>query len=112
MSHPKPTMRGDSGYADAVGLMVGEANAAIEGAFDGGATEVVVNDSHGGMFNLRPADLDRRARVIQGQKAWSMVEGRPGPRLRRRPLRRLPRPGRPSAGTIAHTYSGRPTVSG
>jgi D-amino peptidase len=74
-SRPIATRRGDSGYADAVGLMIGEANAAIDGAFEGGATEVVVNDSHGGMFNLRPAELDRRARVIQGQKAWSMVEG-------------------------------------
>jgi D-amino peptidase len=112
VSHPKPTSRGDSGYPDAVGLMVGEANAAIEGAFDGGATEVVVNDSHGGMYNLRPADLDRRARVIQGQKAWSMVEGAG-------PDRGVDvalfvgyhaRAGHPR-GTIAHTYSGRPTVS-
>ena len=112
VSHPKPTSRGDSGYDDAVGLMVGEANAAIEGAFDGGATEVVVNDSHGSMFNLRPADLDPRARVIQGQKAWSMVEGAG-------PERGVDvalfvgyhaRAGHPR-GTIAHTYSGRPTVS-
>src|SRR5262245_29336849 len=75
VNHPAPTGRADSRYPDAVALMVGEANAAIEGAFDGGATEVLVNDSHGSMFNLRPAEMDRRARVLQGQKAWSMVEG-------------------------------------
>jgi D-amino peptidase len=112
VSHPKPTSRGDSGYADAVGLMVGEANAAIEGAFDGGATEVVVNDSHGGMFNLRPAELDRRARVIQGQKAWSMVEGA-GPDTGVDVALFVgyhARAGHPR-GTIAHTYTGRPTVS-
>jgi D-amino peptidase len=112
INHPKPTMRGDSGYPDAVALMVGEANAAIDGAFAGGATEVVVNDSHGGMYNLRPAELDRRARVIQGQKAWSMVEGAG-------PDRGIgvalfvgyhARAGHPR-GTIAHTYSGRPTLS-
>ena len=55
--------------------MVGEANAAIEGAFAGGATEVLVNDSHGAMFNLTPEDLDPRAVLLQGQKPWSMVAG-------------------------------------
>ena len=92
--------------------MVGEANAAIEGAFDGGATEVVVNDSHGGMYNLRPAELDRRARVIQGQKAWSMVEGA-GPDAGVDVALFVgyhARAGHPR-GTIAHTYTGRPTVS-
>src|SRR6478752_580357 len=57
ISHSKPTDRADAGYPAAVALMVGEANAAIEGAFDGGAAEVVVNDSHGSMFNLTPIDL-------------------------------------------------------
>jgi D-amino peptidase len=55
--------------------MVGEANAAIEGAFDGGADEVIVNDSHGEMFNLPAAAIDRRAELITGTKPWSMVEG-------------------------------------
>ena len=40
VNHPAPTARADSRYPDAVGLMVGEANAAIRGAFDGGAAEV------------------------------------------------------------------------
>jgi D-amino peptidase len=112
ISHPKPTSRGDSGYPDAVGLMVGEANAAIDGAFTGGASEVLVNDSHGGMYNLRPAELDRRARVLQGQKAWSMVEGAGPDRGFDVALfvGYHARAGHPR-GTIAHTYSGRPTVS-
>ena len=59
---------------EAVALMVGEANAAIEGAFDGGATDVTVNDSHGGMFNLTPEALDRRARLVLGKKPLSMNE--------------------------------------
>lgn len=49
-------------------LMTDEANAAIEGAFEGGASEVVVSDSHGGngMRNLLLHHLDDRAEVIIG----------------------------------------------
>jgi D-amino peptidase len=110
VNHPAPTARTDSRYPDAVALMVGEANAAIAGAFDGGATEVLVNDSHGAMFNLRPAELDRRARVLQGQKAWSMVEGAGPDRGFGVALfvGYHARAGHPR-GTIAHTYSGRPS---
>ena len=76
VSHPGPDRPGTAGYPAAVDLMVGEANAAIEGALAGGADDILVNDSHGGMYNLRPADLHPAARVLQGQKAWSMVAGR------------------------------------
>ena len=74
VSHGKPTERGDALYPQAVELMNGETNAAIEGAFAGGATDVTVNDSHGGMFNLTPEKLDPRARLVQGRKPFSMVE--------------------------------------
>ncbi|MFL5771172.1 MAG: M55 family metallopeptidase [Chloroflexota bacterium] len=112
ISHPGPTGREDRAYPAAADLMVGEANAAIEGAFEGGATDVLVNDSHGAMYNLRPADLDRRARVLQGQKAWSMVEGAGPDRGYGVALfvGYHARAGHPR-GTIAHTYSGRPTLS-
>ena len=97
VSHSDPTQRGDAGYPAAVALMVGEANAAIDGAFAGGATEVLVNDSHGSMFNLVPADLDARAVLLQGQKPWSMVAGAgPDRGLRGRLVRRLPHAGGPS----------------
>jgi D-amino peptidase len=112
ISHPNPTGRADSGYPAAVELMVGEANAAIEGALAGGADEILVNDSHGGMYNLRPADLHPAARVLQGQKAWSMVAGA-GPDAGFGVALFIgyhARAGHPT-GTIAHTYSGRPTVS-
>lgn len=75
ISHHNPTGRKDRGYRAAVQLMTGEANAAIDGAFRGGATEVLVNDSHGGMYNLDQAGLDPRATLLQGQKTWSMVAG-------------------------------------
>lgn len=112
VSHSDPTQRGDSGYPAAVALMVGEANAAIAGAFDGGATEVLVNDSHGGMYNLTPEDLDPRAVLLQGQKPWSMVAGA-GPDKGFHVALFVgyhTRAGHPT-GTIAHTYSGAPTLT-
>lgn len=47
-------------------IMTGEANAAIDGAFRAGATEVVVRDSHGRKQNLLPDQLDARARLLRG----------------------------------------------
>jgi D-amino peptidase len=112
ISHPDPTGRGDRGYPAAVELMTGEANAAIAGAFDGGATAVLVNDSHGAMFNLDQLGLDPRARLLQGQKAWSMVEGAgPGRGFGVALFVGYHgRAGDPRA-TIAHTYSDRPVRS-
>ena len=113
ISHPRPTERGDSGYPAASHLMTGEANAAIEGALSGGATEILVNDSHGGMYNLSPAGLHPAARLLQGQKAWSMVAGAaPGPDGRSAFDVALfvgyhARAGHPT-GTIAHTFSDEP----
>ena len=69
-------VRGGSGYPRAQELMTEEANAAIRGAFDGGATEVLVNDSHGTMDNLVHDLLDPRARVVFGAPRPScMVQG-------------------------------------
>lgn len=111
VSHPDPTGRNDAGYGRNVGLMLGETNAAIEGAFAGGATAVVVNDSHGDMFNLPPADLDPRASLVQGTKPYSMVEaaneGRFDVALF---VGYHARAGHPT-GTIAHTYTGKPTLT-
>ncbi len=57
-------------------LMTQEANAAIEGAFEAGATEVLVNDSHDGMRNIMLEDLNPEARLITGDhKPMSMMEG-------------------------------------
>lgn len=62
-------------YDTSRGLMAGEANAAIGAAFAAGAGEVVVNDSHWQMRNLRAEDLDPRARLIIGDKPYSMTTG-------------------------------------
>jgi D-amino peptidase len=56
-------------------LMAGEANAAIEAAYELGAREVVVNDSHWQMRNLRAEDLNDAARLIVGDKPLSMTQG-------------------------------------
>lgn len=69
-------MPGSEDYAIGRRLMVGEVNAAIDGAFAGGATEVVVNDSHSRMSNLIPDDLDPRARLVSGHfKPMYMMQG-------------------------------------
>lgn len=48
-------------------LMTLEVNAAIAGAYDGGATEVLVSDSHSDGQNIDPEVLDRRAPMV---RAW------------------------------------------
>lgn len=63
-------------YATGRALMTAEANAAAAGAFDAGATRVVVNDSHGPMDNLVADDLDPRVEFVVGSpKPLSMVQG-------------------------------------
>jgi D-amino peptidase len=110
VNHPEPTDPNDKRYPVAVDLMVGETNAAIEGSLAAGATDVLVNDSHWNMYNLLPVDLHADARVLQGQKAWSMVAGA-RPAADGSPSFDVAlfvgyhtRAGHPS-GTIAHTYS-------
>jgi D-amino peptidase len=67
---------GNPEYERARRLMTEEANAAIDGAFAAGATEVLVNDSHGPMINLLPEALDPRAELILGKpKPVNMFAG-------------------------------------
>jgi D-amino peptidase len=67
---------GGAQYEYYAGLLGGEVNAAIEGAVEGGATDVVVNDSHGTMANLKPDTLAGSARYISGRyKPMYMMEG-------------------------------------
>lgn len=74
--HPEQVRSGNPEYEQARRLMTQEANAAIAGAFDGGAQKVYVNDSHGRFRNMIFADLDARAQVIQGRpRVLSMAQG-------------------------------------
>src|SRR5688500_12681763 len=64
-------------YAHFRAIMAAEANAAIDGAFRAGATDVLVRDSHGSKQNLLPGDLDPRARLLRGSSTGprNMMEG-------------------------------------
>ncbi|WP_188454279.1 M55 family metallopeptidase [Virgibacillus oceani] len=57
-------------------LMTADVNAAIDGAINGGATEVVVADGHGNMSNILIEDLDTRARLVSGSnRVMCQLEG-------------------------------------
>jgi D-amino peptidase len=63
-------------YERARARLMREVNAAIEGALQGGATDIVVNDSHDGMRNLLAEELHPAARFISGSdKPFGMVQG-------------------------------------
>lgn len=57
-------------------LMTADVNAAIRGAFEGGATDVIVSDGHHYGRNILIEELDPRARLNSGSPApLSMVQG-------------------------------------
>lgn len=56
-----------SAYAEGARLLLGEVNAAIEGAISAGADAVTVNDSHGLMANLAPDLIAGRASYLSGR---------------------------------------------
>jgi D-amino peptidase len=65
-----------SEYARFRRLMTAEANAAIQGAVDAGATRILVNDSHWTMRNLLAEELHEEAELVSGgPKPRSMMEG-------------------------------------
>ncbi len=59
-------------------LLMGDVNAAVDGAFAGGATEVVVLDSHGGGGNFILDLLDPRAQndTKPNRKWWGVMDER------------------------------------
>lgn len=58
---------GGAGYELGCRLMLGEVNAAIEGAVAGGADEIVLNDSHSTMRNLDPDALAHNVSYVSGR---------------------------------------------
>jgi len=56
-------------------IMTKEVNAAIEGALEAGATEILVNDSHGDGRNIIPELLNPKALLSRGQPLPVMVAG-------------------------------------
>jgi len=63
-------------YGTARKWMAEDVNAVIEGLLDAGASEIVVNDSHGSMRNILAGDLHPKATLISGSpKPLSMMQG-------------------------------------
>lgn len=74
--HVDQTRRTGKDFERTRAWMTREVNAAVAGAFDGGATAVLVNDSHADGRNLLLEELDRRVELVTGDlKPLSMVQG-------------------------------------
>ncbi|MGQ9731127.1 MAG: M55 family metallopeptidase [Candidatus Zipacnadales bacterium] len=72
VTHEAQTSQTGAQYLEARQWMTGDVNAAIEGAFEAGVTEVLVKDAHGWALNILPHELDERATLIQG---WGPEDG-------------------------------------
>ncbi len=69
-------MPGTAEYETGMELVLGELNAAIEGAISAGATELVVNDAHAAMRNFGPSRLAGNAEYVSGRhKPLYMMQG-------------------------------------
>ena len=66
LTDPEEMKAGGRGYERGCELMTADANAAVAGAFDGGATDVVVTDAHGSTKNIRADLIDERCTLIRG----------------------------------------------
>ena len=74
--HSSQTQPGEPGYERALEFMHREVNAVIRGARRAGASEIVINDAHYDMRNLRIELLESGVRLISGwQKPLSMMAG-------------------------------------
>ncbi len=63
-------------YRRGCAFMVGDVNAAIEGALSAGAKEILINDSHGSMTNIELEKLNPQARLLSGvNKPLFQMEG-------------------------------------
>lgn len=64
-------------YRECCELLMGDLNAAVDGAFAGGADHVTVLDSHGGGGNFLLELLDRRAEndTRPNKKWWGILDG-------------------------------------
>jgi D-amino peptidase len=66
---------GLGGYSTFRRVMAGDANAVIDGAIRGGATEVVVADGHAMQTNMLPGDVDPRATLKSGGAGLVQFKG-------------------------------------
>ena len=74
--HSIQTQPGERGYETALRWMHEDVNAVAEAAFEAGAKEVYINDSHWDMKNLNPDLVHPKCHLISGwHKPYSMVTG-------------------------------------
>jgi D-amino peptidase len=107
IAHLQQVIRGTDDFQASRELMTDEANAAVAGAFEGGAKSVVVNDSHGDMYNLLAERMDPRAELLIGSpKVLSMMQGF-GPEFHVALFVGYHAAAGTQAAVMDHTYSGR-----
>jgi len=76
VAHWPHVMSKEQDYKEAREQMIADTNAAIEGALDAGADEIIVNDAHDRMGNLLLSKLNSKARLISGfVKPLGMMQG-------------------------------------
>lgn len=76
IADPRDILENERAYGRGQELMVGDINAAVEGALSAGAHDVVVNDSHWTMTNIPHGELHEKARLIRGSsKRRLMMQG-------------------------------------
>lgn len=76
IAHSEMTSASGAEYGRGRDLMMSDVNAAIQGALDAGAAEILVNDSHGSMRNVRVEQLLPPARLIShNSKPFGMMQG-------------------------------------
>lgn len=74
--HSDQTSAQGHDYSPARKWMAEDVNAVIEGLLAAGASEIVVNDSHGSMRNILAQDLNPKVSLITGSpKPLSMMQG-------------------------------------
>jgi len=74
--HGDQTSPASPEYGPARRWMVEDVNAVIAGLFEAGASEIVVNDSHGSMRNIIADGLNPKASLVSGTpKPLSMMQG-------------------------------------
>jgi D-amino peptidase len=74
--HSEQTSPESRDYGFSRKWMAEDVNAVVAGLLEAGATEIVVNDSHGSMRNILPSDFHPKASLISGTpKPLSMMQG-------------------------------------
>ncbi len=67
--------RDQPAYAEGRQMLAADVNAAVAGAFEGGATEVQVSDGHGGGFNFPMEQMDPRAAYERPNSGLDFMPG-------------------------------------